>query len=209
MRCGSWECSTCARKLKACAAATIRRGAEQLPDDLALAFLTFTDQAQAALTLPALRAAWARTNLSLRRKIGMRCYALSVEVQRRGALHVHAVAAVPLETAALMRPAGVKKRSREQFAWHFGELVPLAEKLGWGPMVDAQAMREGADQAAAYVVKSLAGYATKGAGLDGFAYERLRPFRTSRDWPASFQAICAEPPADADPGPWVRAEVVT
>jgi hypothetical protein len=132
----------------------------------------------------------------------MASYALAVEVQKRGALHIHAVGAFPTEITALMRPAGSPKRSSAQFAWHFDGLVPLAERLGWGPVCDAQAMTEGANQAAAYVVKSLAGYLAKGASFDGFVHERLRPFRTSRDWPASFTAVCTERRPGADPGPW-------
>lgn len=201
-RCHSWSCRTCAHRLRSCAAATVGRGVDGLPDGYSPAFLTFTDAADAKLTLPTLGTAWNRTNLALRRSYGMGAYALAVEVQKRGALHIHAVAAFPNQITALMRPAGVSKRSSAQFAWHFDGLVPLVQRLGWGPVCDAQAMTEGANQAAAYVVKSLAGYVAKGANFDGFVHERLRPFRTSRDWPANFGAICSELRPGADPGPW-------
>lgn len=201
-RCGCWSCRTCAHRLRSCAAATVGRGVDQLPDGYSPAFLTFTDTADAKLTFPTLYTAWNRTNLALRRRYGMGAYALAVEVQRRGALHVHAVAAFPTEVTQLMRRPGARRRSSAEYAWHFDGLVPLAQRLGWGPVCDAQAMTEGANQAAAYVVKSLAGYVAKGAAFDGFVYERLRPFRTSRDWPASFTAICNERRPGADPGPW-------
>jgi len=210
MHCDSWDCRGCAKRLRACAASTIRLGAALVPDDLALCFLTFTDLADARLTLPSLAKTWNRTNLALRRSIDMACYALTVEVQARGALHIHVVAAVPHDVAAMMRAAGQRKRTPAQYGFHFDFLVPLAERLGWGPVCDAQAMREGADQAAAYAVKSLAGYATKGSSLiDGFSYERLRPFRTSQDWPVSFTEVKAMRPDDADPGPWSVVKVVT
>lgn len=216
LKCRTWRCPRCANRLRACAATTIREGVNAPEfEGRRWVFITLTDTADRnLLTLADLGKQWNRTNGALRRELGMRSYAMAVEQQTRGALHPHVLASVTHEVWQLAREPkhkteGKIRRTRLQYAWHFDRMVPLAERLGWGQMVDVEKVYA-AEGAAGYMVKALAGYMSKeGAGLESFAKERLRPFRTSADWPVRFSEVCARRPASDDPGPWQRVEVKT
>lgn len=201
MACGSWGCPSCSRKKKAIARRAIEVGqARAFARNERVRFLTLTDGSAGAMTVADLYDSWNRLRLNLKRKGYLSEYAAALEVQARGALHLHLLA-----TGSYL-PA--KKLSE------------LASRAGFGPIVDIRAVkREGAESAknsAAYVSKELAGYVMKdGQGLAEKTNVRRRPVRFSRGWGCSLGAakkLIAEEMAEdrgeaADPGPWVVLRV--
>ncbi len=201
MACGSWACPTCARKKKAVAKRAIEVGQTRAfaRGDL-VRFITVTDNALGAMSVPDLYMAWNRLRLILKRGGYLSEYAAALEVQERGALHLHVLATgsyVPVR-----------------------KLSELSSRAGFGPVVDVRAVKgdgeEDAKNSAAYVAKELAGYVMKdGQGLAEKTAVRRRPVRFSRGWGCSLGAaqklIAAEMAEEreeaADPGPWVVVRV--
>jgi hypothetical protein len=201
--CKSWLCQVCNPWLRDVARQVLAAGALRRPSGFEPAFLTFTEPPDATLDLPAYAARCERTVKRLRRQWGVGAYAYTTEMQKRGALHPHFLIHWPTDRVELLRDHGVSKRDRAQYRFHFGELVPMARELGWGPVCDAEQV-SGTLEAAEYSVKSLGRYATKQAytQLKQAGVKRVRPIRHSHSWPASFGAYLQGKEA-TDPGPWV------
>lgn len=200
--CKSWLCSSCNLWLRIGAQVRIVKGAIDRPDGQSVGFFTFTEPARATLDLPGLYRRWEATKHRLRRRGWLSEYALAVELQKRGALHVHVIGWVPDELAGRLRPWNASKRDRVQYRWHFGELVPMARDLGWGSMVDAAAAENFAELGS-YAAKSLAGYTTKDAHrhLKRAGAKRVRPVRFSHGW--TEQGLRAfQRGATVKQGPW-------
>lgn len=182
--CKSWICPTCNVFLRAGVKRFVDAGARRCPEGFSLGFWTFTQPPVAKLDVPAFASLTAATVKRLRRRGLMTGYCSVAEFQTRGALHLHLLTWTPDELVSVLRPWNEKRRDKRQYGWHFGELVPLARDLGWGPMVDAAAadLRGIAD----YSSKSLAGYATKGAHhqFKEAGAKRIRPVNhsTSPEW---------------------------
>lgn len=197
MACGSWACPSCARKKKAIARRAIEVGQTRaFARNERVRFLTLTDAAAGLMSVADLYAAWNRLRLNLKRGGYLAEYAAALEVQERGALHLHLLA-----TGSYLP---VRKLSE------------LAARAGFGPIVDIRAVKrdgpESVKNSAAYVAKELAGYVMKdGKGLAEKTRVRRRPVRFSRGWGCSLgaaQKLIAEEMAEergegADPGPWV------
>ncbi len=196
MACGSWACPTCARKKKAIAKRAIEIGQTQaFANKQRVRFMTLTDDASGEMRVPDLYSAWNRLRLNLKRQGYLDQYAAAIELQERGALHLHVLA-----TGTYLP---VRKLSQ------------LADRAGFGPVVDIRAVKgdgdEDAKNSAAYVAKELAGYVMKdGKGLAEKTAVRRRPVRFSRDWGCSLgkaaeiiaAEIAEEKGQEADPGPW-------
>jgi len=180
----------------------IIEGAQRVPPTHTLALLTFTEGAFATLDVPALSVRFKETIKRLRRRFDVGEYAAAVEFQDRGAMHPHTVVWWPRETAHLLRPALARKRNRDQYRWHFNEMVPFAQELGWGQMVDAEAI-EHVGRTAHYATKSLASYVTKEASarFKQKGATRVRPFRKSPGWhPKTLSEL--RRPDKPEPGRW-------
>jgi hypothetical protein len=165
-------------------------------------FLTLTSPGSDPLSIKALYEAWNRVRTTLRKSGELREYLAVIELQERdgGAPHLHIMA------------------TGEYIAQR--RLSELANGAGFGPIADIRAVRDtGPRSASAYLVKSLAAYATKSnAGAlaervkveGGTKRRRTRPVRTSRGWyPGGMKAAeiavlkqmgCAQD--EPDPGPW-------
>jgi hypothetical protein len=197
MACGSWGCPSCARKKKAIARRAIEVGqARAFAHNEQVRFLTITDGAEGTMTVSELYTCWNRLRLNLKRQGYLEEYAAALELQARGALHMHLLA-----TGSYLP---VRRFSE------------LASAAGFGSIVDIRAVkRDGAEDAknsAAYVAKELAGYVMKdGQGLAEKTNVRRRPVRFSRGWGCSLGAarkiiaaeLAEEREEAPDPGPWV------
>lgn len=203
-RCKSWLCEHCNRRLAGQARRYLAHGARERPERTRLAMFTLTDGSAGALDFAAMRRVLDNTRRDFRRRGWWRDYGGAVELQKRGALHVHLLAVVDHDAPIAARQHGHAKRDRRAYAWHFGELVPALERLGWGPVADVVDVTS-IDRATGYAAKALASYATKSnvAMLKRAAAVRVRPVRASRGWAEGLtMADFAEPVSDDDPGPW-------
>lgn len=134
--------------------------------------LTLTDGSKGDMTVADFYAAWNRLRgrLARERKGGpyMKEYAAVVEVQQRGALHLH----------VLMTGRYVRQRV----------LAQMAAEAGFGRCTDIREVRRvaqsGSRGSAEYVTKQLTGYLTKqsATALSAKTNLRRRPLRTSRGW---------------------------
>ena len=139
--------------------------------------------------------AFNRLRTKLRRSGHLREYFAVVETTQAGALHLHVLA------------TGRYLPQRE--------LSKAAAAAGFGRVADIRAVTGTGDgSAGAYLVKTLAGYATKAnaARLATRGARRLRPVRTSRAWYPGGMAeaerevgrrMAAELSLAPDPGPWL------
>ncbi len=203
MACGSWACPTCARKKKAIARRAIEVGqSKAFARGERIRFITVTDDGKGEMRVSDLYDSWNRLRLILKRGGYLNEYAAALEVQGRGALHLHLLATgsyVPVR-----------------------ELSRLAARAGFGPVVDVRAVKgdgdEDAKNSAAYVAKELAGYVMKdGKSLADKTAVRRRPVRFSRGWGCSLGAaqkliaseIAEARDSEADPGPWVVVRVTS
>jgi hypothetical protein len=134
--------------------------------------LTLTDGSRGDMTVADFYAAWNRLRgrLARERKSGayMKEYAAVVEVQQRGALHLH----------VLMTGRYVPQR----------QLAQMAAEAGFGRCTDIREVRPvaraGSRGSAEYVTKQLTSYLTKqgATALSAKTNLRRRPLRTSRGW---------------------------
>lgn len=177
IRCKSWDCHHCSRfKQIACFGVLMRGIAETQADGGRVRFMTLTDGADAALDVAGLYSAWKRMAGRLRYRGLLDQYAFSVEVQKRGALHIHALV------------TGERKIPQ---AW----LSQQAEAAGFGRIADIRQVPRTAlrESIAAYTApgapkleaaQTIARYCAK-AGAEALrdkSAKRLRPFRVSRGW---------------------------
>jgi hypothetical protein len=201
--CKSWLCSACNVWLRQGALKAIVDGMVERPDGYGLGLFTFTEPPTATLDLSAFYDRHRRTVQALRRRAWIGEYATAVEFQKRGALHPHLIAHVPLELLPKLRQDGHEKRNRQQYAWWWNELRPMAVGLGWGKVVDAVAV-DGLNEVAGYAMKSLAGYATKEAHakFKDVGAKRVRPVRFSRGWSVKSLREWQRGDKAIDNGPW-------
>lgn len=201
--CKSWLCPTCNVFLRAGAVKMLMSGMLERPEGHDVALLTFTEPSQATLDLPGFLKRHQKTIQRLQNHYGIPGYCTAVEFQKRGALHPHIAVYWPHELSHLLPDQGQDKRSRDQYRFHFRELVPMAQDLGWGKVCDGRAavVRE---DLARYAVKQLAGYATKEAyrKFKEAGAQRIRPLRSSRSW-SDKRLRQWQRGEKADPGPWV------
>lgn len=200
--CKSWLCSECNVWLREGARKKVASGCFDRPTGYDVALFTFTEPARATLDLPAFLSRHERTIKALRRR-GAGAYCTAVEFQDRGALHPHVLVHWPNDRLNVLRGHGEVRRSRDAYRFWSGELRELAVALGWGPVCDAEAV-ETFTGAATYVVKQLAGYATKEAyrRFKEAGAQRVRPLRASQDWAPRLREFQRGEQA-TDPGPWV------
>lgn len=198
MACRAWGCPgpACGPRKKAAARKAIEIGMlRAFAANNRVRFLTLTDTSEGSMTVADLYASWHRLRIKLRRMGVLDQYAAVVEVQKRGALHLHVLA-----TGSFIR----QQKLCELSSWAgFGEVSDIREVT-----VSANRRRNVAD----YVAKELAAYVSKeGASLAEKANVRRRPVRFSRDWGCSLRAaeqLIADEIAEAfggprDPGPWM------
>lgn len=171
--CGRWDCSWCQWRKRAAACVVLQVGLEVAwARGERVRFLTLTDGSRGAMNVADFYRAWnrLRVRLARERKGGayMKEYAAVVEVQQRGALHLH----------VLMTGRYIPQR----------KLVGMATAAGFGRCTDIREVkrvaRDGSKGSAEYVTKQLAGYLTKGSAvaLSAKTNVRRRPLRTSRGW---------------------------
>jgi hypothetical protein len=202
--CKSWLCPWCNVWLREGARKLIVSGMRTRPPGYDLALFTFTEPARATLDLKGLAHRWKATKKRLQRRGWIGAHCRVTEWQKRGALHPHIVAHVPIEICERMWTHGDERRTRDQYRWHFNELVPMARELGWGPVCDARAAAA-SNELAAYTLKSLANYATKEAYVKfkEAGAERIRPINSSRDWAPAILREFQRGEKATDPGPWL------
>jgi hypothetical protein len=205
--CKSWLCPRCNVWLRAGAAKRFAIGASDRPAGFDVGFFTLTEPSRATLDLAGFERRWKATVKRLRRRGWITEYGLAVELQGRGALHAHVVGWVPNELVPLLRPWRSDKRDRAQYRWHFNELVPVVQELGWGQMVDAAAA-ETFTELGQYAVKSLGRYATKEAhaAFKRVGAHRVRPVRFSGGFTTE-RLRRFQQGERADPGPFIDVRV--
>lgn len=187
------RCASCSRLLAIEDGYRIARGIHGLrAGGDRVRFFTLTDDSAAALDSCALAAAWGRFIKSLRRRGKAGPYVKVIEVQERGALHLHVL--MGGDDSGYIAQA---------------ELSELAVASGFGPIADIRELREeeGVSSIAAYLTKppakakelagrggSISTYLTKQDSAERAAYvgerfgARVRPIAFSRSWPAPNQA---------------------
>lgn len=200
--CKSWLCPYCNVWLREGARKLIVSGMLTRPAGFDLALFTFTEPADWSLDLPAFHARHKATVKRMRRRGWIGEYCTAVEFQKRGALHPHLIAHVPVDVLELLPEHGQERRSSAQWRFHFRELVPMARELGWGEVCDARAALA-SNELAKYALKNLAGYATKEAyaQFKAAGAQRVRPLRASRRW-ASERLRAFQRGEEASDGPW-------
>ncbi len=161
-------------------------------------FLTLTSPDAQGLTMKGLYESWNRLALKLRRAGKLKEYLAVIETTQAGALHLHVLA-----TGDYINQA---------------QLSRLAEGAGFGSIADIRAVRgTGSRSAGAYLVKALAGYATKAnvEALTRKGAKRIRPVRVSRGWfPGGLteahrllsRELTGGGGLEPDPGPWLWVE---
>lgn len=146
--------------------------------------------------------AWNRLRVQLKKAGLIREFAAVMEVQKRGALHLHV-----LQTGDYIQ----KNR-----------LKGMAKAAGFGRCTDIREVtREAASDArksADYAVKQMAGYLSKqnAEALSAKTNKRRRPLRTSRGWGLSMTAALAllsarqleEMDKEPETGPWALIRVL-
>jgi hypothetical protein len=201
--CKKWTCPDCSSWLRNAAQRYLIAGCVETAPEHALTLLTLTDTAAGALDLGGLHRQWVATHKRLTRKWGVAGYGTAVEFQARGALHPHVILRTPTEVAERLPAARQERRTAAQWRMHFKELVPMVADLGWGKICDWRQVSDlvGASE---YAVKSLAGYATKGAAVKfkEAGARRVRPIRATRDWTAGRTFETFKQGEKADAGPW-------
>jgi hypothetical protein len=158
-------------------------------------FITLTSPGWPGLTMRELYTSFNRLRTKWRRKGSLREYFAVVETTQAGALHLHILA-----TGTFM---GQRKLSEDAAAAGFGRVADIRE---------VTSTKDGSE--GEYLVKTLAGYATKAnaARLAARGARRLRPVRTSRGWfPGGMaeaerrvgRTMADEMGLPPDPGPWL------
>jgi hypothetical protein len=190
----------------------IQRGIEQAQAQHgpnAVRFLTLTDDSAGEMNAQGLYDSWQKLSLRLRRRDKLGEYVGAVELQERGALHLHVLAAESARGGGYIPQADLSK---------------MAEASGFGPVCDVRRVgpaESGDGSAADYLTKGfaangeaveLAGYVAKSGATEAAKLkvsERMRPLRVSRGWyGGGLRAAEAEVLAlwadgqERDPGPW-------
>lgn len=192
-RCNSHLCPECSPLHQMTARHAIERGLVRKwveRSDNRVVFLTLTDTAAGALDLRGAYKKWQATILHLRRHWGASDYAKVTEFQVRGAIHPHVFLEVADQVAEDLRD----RKTRASYRRRMHELKPMAERLGWGQMVDAITIDSATEreQMARYGAKAVAGYATKEAAarFKSAGAKRVRPVSLSRGWvPGGLAAV--------------------
>jgi len=203
MACGRWDCSWCQWRKKAAAELVIRVGLERAwARGERVRLMTLTDGPAGAMTVSDFYTAWNRLRMRLKKAGLLREFAAVLEVQKRGALHLHV-----LQTGKFIE----KNR-----------LKGFARSAGFGRCTDIREIKsdagEGALSSASYSAKQMAGYLSKqnAEQLAAKTNKRRRPLRVSRGWGLSLteatQALKAEwleeQDENADKGPWALVRVL-
>lgn len=167
MACGRWDCSWCQWRKRAAAELVIVVGLERAwARGERVRLMTLTDGPTGAMTVADLYEAWNRLRTRLRKAGLLHEFAAVLEVQQRGALHLHV-----LQTGKFIEKNRLKGMAR---AAGFGRCTDIREvKRG---------AADGARGSASYSAKQLAGYLSKqnAEALAAKTNKRRRPLRTSR-----------------------------
>lgn len=211
LRCNSHLCPSCSPLHQMTARHALESGTwGSLSHGQRPLWLTLTEPSRATLDLPRFMGRWEATIKRLRRNWGVTEYGLSIEFQKRGALHPHVVLWAPPDLAADL----ADRKTRSSYCRRMHELRPMAIDLGWGQMVDAVAIApDTSEKLARYAAKNVADYATKEAraAFKRAGAKRVRPVRLSRGFYPGGLAAARERVRERealsearDPGPWVR-----
>ncbi len=173
--CQSWRCSYCGRKKRAAARLVLvdgLRGAFERGEWVRL--VTYTDPTSGAgdLTVSDFYERWNHLRTTMRRHKLLNEYAAALEVQERGALHLHV-----LQTGAYIDKGDL-------------HIYSHAHGLGNADIRAVQASNDETDErSAGYCAKEMAGYlsAKQAQALREKTNKRLRPLRTSGEWGMSLR----------------------
>lgn len=195
MACKGWGCPVCSRRRARAARLLFERGmVAAVRRNERLRFMTLTDDAPGTMTVPELGRCWNRLRGKLVRKGLLRDYAMVVEFQQRGALHIHAVC------------TGEFIPQRKLASW--------AKDAGWGAHAHIAEVKSVLD-VATYSLKA-ASYATKAMSsaeaMRKKGATRVRPIRTSTGWlPGGLRAIEEElriRPSGKSEARWAKVRVM-
>lgn len=203
MACGRWDCSWCQWRKRTAAELVLTVGLERAwARGERVRLMTLTDRSAGAMTVADFYKAWNRLRVRLKKAGLLREFAAVLEVQERGALHLHT-----LQTGRFI---------------HKDRLKGMAHAAGFGRCTDIREVKrdsaEGARSSVSYAAKQMAGYLSK-ANADALAAKtnkRRRPLRTSRGWGLSMaeavQLLKAdwieESGSEPDEGPWALVRVL-
>lgn len=201
--CGRWDCSWCQRRKRAAASLVIASGLERAwARGERVRLVTLTDGSQGAMTVADFYDAWNRLRTRLRKSGELKEFAAVLEVQARGALHLHV-----LQTGSYIPQRKLKGAA---VAAGFGRCTDIRE-IKPNALDDARG-------SAGYAVKQMSGYLTKqnAAALTAKTNKRRRPLRTSRGWGITLgdalKMLAAErldgSEEERDEGPWAFVQVV-
>jgi hypothetical protein len=213
-RCKRWDCPSCVKLRRTAAVMLIQRGIEKAQSAHgrhAVRFVTLTDDAAGEMDAAGLYSSWQKLALRLRRRDLLGEYVGAVELQERGALHLHVLAAESSRGGGYIQQAALSE---------------MANASGFGPVCDVRTVAPAASAGelpADYLTKGfqangeaveLAGYVAKSGATEAAKLkvsERMRPLRVSRGWyGGGLRAAEAEVLAlwangqERDPGPWER-----
>lgn len=207
-RCQRWTCNSCAVLKRIAAVYLIQLGIERAHQaSRRVRFITLTDTARGEMRMPDLYRAWKKLSLRLKRRGLLGEYVAVVEVQERGALHLHMLMAESERGGGFIEQELLSELAE---ACGFGEVADIravsnVPELVWqlGNYLNKTALpiHEDAAEIGTYVAK-----ANRREALRARAETRLRPLRASRGWyPGGLTQAEAELRAlisKGDPGPW-------
>ncbi len=197
--CQSWRCSYCGRKKRAAARLVLVDGLKgAFADGRRVRLVTYTDPTPDAgdLTVSDIYERWNHLRTTMRRHGLLNEYAAALEVQKRGALHLHV-----LQTGEYIDKGDL-------------HIYSHAHGLGNADIRAVKASNDESDErSAGYCAKELAGYlsAKQAQALREKTNRRLRPLRTSRNWGISLREAekrinsewSANKGEPKDGGPWL------
>ena len=201
--CGRWDCSWCQWRKRAAAKLVLASGMERAwARGERIRFMTLTDDSKGAMTVADFYEAWNRLRVRLKKAGLLREFAAVLEVQTRGALHLH-----------VLQSGEYIQKNR---------LKGMAKAAGFGRCTDIREVKRDAvsdaKKSADYVVKQMAGYLSKqnAEALSAKTNKRRRPLRTSRRWGLSMTEALRllstqrleEMDKEPNAGPWALIRVL-
>ncbi len=189
VRCKRWDCRWCSRIKHLAAYCVLADGickVQAREDRNTVRFMTLTDTAAGDMDMAALYQNFIKFRHRLKRRGYLGSYAATVEIQKRGALHLHCLMADSDRGGGFIPK---QELSEQAEASGFGSIVDIRaidqagevkDHLSHYMLEDAQLIPEARE-----VVQKVARYCSKSRAtmLQEKTKYRLRPLRVSRCWP--------------------------
>ncbi len=187
VRCQSWRCPHCSKLLSLSAYCCLADG---LARSDRTRLITLTDGSNGALDVAGLYCAWQKLTLRLKRRGLLGDFAYTLELSpRRNLLHMHCLMAESKRGGGYI---DAKELSNQAAASGFGKIVDIRQVADGSPVLPSLSAYLAPEAWKSEELKNLAHYCTK-SSAEALALKsaaRVRPFRTSRNWPGGSLRSC-------------------